>query len=858
MPENSSPDAGPSQPAGEERPKRSAKDYLEEIRQAEKDATAYTTRARKLSRLYAYERDELSKSQRQYAMLWANVEVLKPSVYARQPEPAVNRRFSDRDPIGRHAGEVMQRSLSTTFDLSDIDACLRDVRDDFLIVARGTAWARYEPKFETQELQAEGDDEAESYESVTDETVCFDFVHWADFVHPKARRWGELPWVARKVHMDREALTKRFGKEKADKLYAKASENPRDDAGRFAPKAAVKACVYELWSKRDNEVVWLGKDLDDEELDRRPPLYNLHGFFPCPKPAYGTLSTDSLTPVPDYVYYQDQAEEIDGLTAKIGALEDALKLVGFYPAGAEGEISSAIERALTPGTSNMMVPVPGWAAFTAGGGAGKMIEWLPIDAVLKALQGAVELRKQLIEDVYQITGISDILRGETEASETATAQRIKSQWGGIRIRDRQAEMARFARDLTRIAAEIIAEKFQPETLWRMTGLQFPTEEQKQQAQAVVQQIQALTQQPAAGPSAGAPGGHPQPQPGAPPAIPPAIEQMLRLPAQEEIVQLLRDDRMRSYRVDIETDSTIEADEQAAKASVNELLTSVGGFMVQALPIGQQVPEFVPVIGEMLQMTVRTHRAGRRIEDAIEQAVEQLEEKARMAVENPPPDAALEEAKGKLALEEKRLELDTQERAARFQSDVKERADRMQFDRERFAAEMQNKALDRQDAVAAREAQRRDALVARQEDRQAADVVRAEDRADRLSARREDMDVARSTREQDRADKGLPAQHEMVGLVAEMRQSHASISDALNRIATRLVGNEQTIAALGQGQDRMQAIVDQLGAAISGLVDQMRAPAELIRDAGGRTVGVRKGGIEQQVVRGADGQVTGLQ
>lgn len=471
-----------------------AKNWIGEIDQAEKDMAAFWKRAKKIRKLYAKEETKTS-AERQFAMLWANVEVLKPVVYSRQPKPVVSRRFNDQDQIGRQVSEVLQRSLVSIFERSNVDLCLRSVRDDFLLVGRGTGWVRYQPKFETQTIGEE------TIDAVTDETLGFDFVHWGDFLHPKGQRWELLPWVGRRVYLDKATFLKRFagqgmvGKDGSpvdgDKLWAAVSGNDPassvyggNRADRGTPKGM--AGIHEIWSRRDNQVIWIAKTYP-EFLDRQPPLYSLHDFFPCPRPAYGTLTTDSLIPTPDYVFYQDQAEEIDELTAKIGALQDSLKLVGFYPAGAEGEISTAIEKAIMPGSKDMMIPVPAWSAFVTAGGSKQMIEWLPVDMVLEVLKGCVELRKQLIEDVYQITGVSDILRGDTEASETATAQNIKAQWGSIRIRDRQAEMARFARDLARIAAEIIAEKFQPETLWRMTGLMFPTQMQKEQAQMLVAQ-----------------------------------------------------------------------------------------------------------------------------------------------------------------------------------------------------------------------------------------------------------------------------------------------------------------------------------------------------------------------------------
>jgi hypothetical protein len=661
---------------------RDAKSWLDEIQQAEKDMSEWCTRAKKIERIWLEERDEAKKFTRQYALLWANISVLQPAVYAKQPQPVVTRRFSDRDPVARNVADVMERSLITIFDHGDIDTCLKSVRDNFLVVGRGTAWVRYEPKFETKEFDL-GDGEVEEVETLADETLAFDFVHWADFIHPKVRRWEDMPWVGRKVYLDKETLEARFGKKKADAVFASYMVQNPGEYAKAKPKD--KPCIYEIWSKRDKQVIWIAKDYKEDFLDKKDPLYDLRGFFPCPKPAYGTLPTDCLKPVPDYVYYQDQAEEINTLTAKIGALEDALKLVGFYPAAAEGGISAAIEKALSPSASNEMIPVPAWAAFVQGGGSKQMIEWLPMDMVLAVLQGCVELRKALIEDVFQITGISDIVRGATDPRETKGAQQIKAQWGSIRIRDRQAEMARFSRDLTRIAAEIVAEKFQPETLWQLSGLKFPTQADKQQAQMQIQAMQQQMQMRAAQMAQQAPQGaqgmpaQPMPQPApAPqqtpqmPPLPPEIEEMMQKPTQEELVGLMKDDRLRSYRIDIETDSTIIADEQAEKESRTEFVTMLGGLISQALPVVQQVPELAPVVGQSLLFVTRAFRAGRQLEDTIEQAVEAITKKAAGAGQQPPPpDPKMEKIKVDKELGTAKLQITAQDNQAKNQIKAQE-------------------------------------------------------------------------------------------------------------------------------------------------------------------------------------------
>src|SRR6185312_2201646 len=200
----------------------------------------------------------------------------------------------------------------------------------------------------------------------------------------------------------------------------------------------------------------------DVLLDEGAPHLKLEGFFPCPKPAYATVQRGSLIPVPDMLYYKDQLEEINELTGRIAALSQALKVRGFYPAG-NGEAGDAIEAAIkSVDDRQVMVPISNWAAF--GGTGGDLIVWLPIDMIATTLQGLVELRKQLIDDVYQIMGLSDIMRGSTDAKETLGAQQLKSQYGSVRIRDKQSELVRIARDLVRIAAEIMAENFSTQTL----------------------------------------------------------------------------------------------------------------------------------------------------------------------------------------------------------------------------------------------------------------------------------------------------------------------------------------------------------------------------------------------------------
>lgn len=491
--------------------------FLSMIDKYDKEFKPWQDRAKKTWNIYSEQRRDSGSTNRKMSLLWSNISTLQPSIYAKMPEPVVSRRFHDDDPVARSASEVMERCLIYSFDQGNFDCLIRQVRDDFLVTARGTAWVRYDASFKPL-LDADGapldqngnpierddsgasiDPNAEPGEEIESESVCYDYVHWRDFGHNVCRNWGEVTTVWRKVYKTKAEGIERFGEEEWKEAQVSLDHKRDDDSDQSADRGeAQKATIYEIWDKPSNKVYFLAK-AGRKPLEVSKPYLNLTGFFPCPKPAFGTLQESSLKPVPDYVFYQDQVEEIDTLTARIGALIDQLKIAGLYPSGS-GDSSAAIERLAEKRTENVLIPVPDWATFKEGGGTRGLIEWWPVEQVITVLKGCFETRQQLVNDVYQITGISDIMRGESSPSETKGAQVLKSQFGSLRIRDRQSALAYFIRDCARIAAEIIAEKFQPETLLSMSNLKLPTQayldEQTAAAQAQAQ-LQALQQQAAA-------------------------------------------------------------------------------------------------------------------------------------------------------------------------------------------------------------------------------------------------------------------------------------------------------------------------------------------------------------------------
>lgn len=629
--------------------------WATEITLYEKETEQWTTRAKKILKRYKDERKP-EDLQRRFNILWSNIQTLAPALYAKNPKPDIERRFKDKDDVGRFASQVLERATSYFVNTDVFGACMKQAVMDRLLPGRGTAWVRYVPHFKdaavqgSEEVKGEGaqltdDAEDEIPQEIDYEEVCPDYVHWEDFGHTIGRTWEEVRAVWRRVYLTRAELKERFGDELGAKVPLDYSPKSLSDENK--QEAFKKAVIYEIWDKDNEKAIWLHKTFP-EILDTRDDPLHLPDFFPCPRPMYPRLANDSLIPVPDYTQYQDQAQELDDLTARIAAITKALKVAGVYDASAQG-----VQRLLNEGTQNELIPVDQWAVHAENGGLKGVMDFLPIEAIMKALLGLYEARDKVKQDLYEISGIADIIRGATNPDETATAQKIKGQFATIRLDDMQSDVQRFAREMVRLTAQIIAEHFSLETIKQISGVHLMTAQEKeefQQQQAMQAQQAAAQQTPPP-----QPGQPPQPPP-APPPIPEEMQELLSNPTWEDVEALLRNDAMRCFRIDIETDSTIKMDEDAERDARIQLITAVAGFLQQS---AATPPELHPFLMQMLMFGIRGFKIGKELESTFEVALKKMEDAAAQppAPSQDPTEAVnAEKQKGQLALQQKDVEM----------------------------------------------------------------------------------------------------------------------------------------------------------------------------------------------------------
>ncbi|HAW53713.1 MAG TPA: hypothetical protein DEB52_16860 [Hyphomonas sp.] len=550
-------------------------------------------------------------SDQEFDLYWASLEIIKPATYSRPPQPVVSPKFPDRNQTAIKASELLERCLTSSFDRSDFDQVMLGVRDDLCTNGRGAARVYYE----------------------TDDgkRVCDEHVDRTDFLHEPARKWSEVGWVAFAAYLSRREFEKRFPKADIENVEFNVR---RDDANGYRVDTAAKCKVWEVWHKADNRVYWVSEGAEDM-LDDSAPFLSLEGFFPCPRPAYGTLKRRQLMPVPDYVRYQRTLEQINELTRRVHALLSWIKVKGLIPGG--GDVGSAIETALsaTGDDDVMLIPIPSAALMQ---GSGQFVQFLPLQEFASAITGLLDARRELIQNFYELSGISDIMRGATDAGETLGAQQLKSQFGSVRVREKIDELQRVARDVARIKAEIIAEKFSAADIQDMAQMKLPTRaELKKQisdmetaAEAEMDALEAKAMEVASQMR----GQQPDPEQvaqaeqqfeQAQQQIIAKYQPMMRGVAEqvpiEDVMDLLRDQKARAFAIDIETDSTIMVDEMAEKQSRAEFLTAFSNASVSIQPLLAAGESGATLAGGMIKFALAPYRAGRELDGMIDDFIE---------------------------------------------------------------------------------------------------------------------------------------------------------------------------------------------------------------------------------------------
>ncbi len=379
-------------------------------------------------------------------IFWSSVETQKPFLYFKQPKPYIERAERKITPAESVAAKILERALIWDLRQFDFDSVIKYARNDYLISGMGLLWESYEAQFETVLLQ-----DNQSLTLKTDEKVVTKYVDPTHILLDQNHTgiFEEITWMARLHIMTATQAGKNFAECEALLSLISGYDTRQKEEIPFE--------VYEIWDKQTRKVYWMTFSLPDTFLKVQDDPLKLSTFFPMPKPCFATLTNDSLIPLSDYQVIEKMLSELKGITERMRLLMQALKVSGAYD-GSFARLRDIFDKDVT------LVALPDFERLKEAGGLKGVIDFIPIDQFVNALKLLAERRERVKEELFEITGVSDIMRGSSSKAETATAVEKKTNFGTLRNQDRQNDIQRFILDCYRIKAELICEHFDKEKL----------------------------------------------------------------------------------------------------------------------------------------------------------------------------------------------------------------------------------------------------------------------------------------------------------------------------------------------------------------------------------------------------------
>lgn len=702
-----------------------------------------------------------------FNILFSNVETIVPAVINSPPAPDIRRRFADDDPAAKDVAELLERAIRIQIDDSKLQTEMEAEAQDVFLSGRGIVRLRFksdfvkEPADEISEERIPVQGRGAEAERLANERITFEAVSWRDYRHGPAKRWDERPWDAFRFCIAREDESDTFDggliDSQLDELDYKQRSGAKDEL-----------TGWEIWCKKTRKV----KFVDDDGVILKimdDPL-GLSKFFPIATPAQAVEVTGRLMPVNPFAIYRRLADELDLTTKRINIITKHMKVKGWYPGNA-GDIAGMLNAADAD-----FVPIAEPEIWAANGGLAGAVAFWPVEKFVIVLKELYVAREQTKQAIYEITGISDIVRGATKADETATAQQIKTQWGSLRIQKMQRMLERTARDLFVMMAEIIPTKFSFETLQKMTGIQLiPSEQDLTPVQ-------------------------PQIQPG----MPPEAQQQAMMQAQQadqarqqklahmQAVQALLGEPLGMlYRIDVESDSTVKADLSRQKAESAEFLTGAASYFAAVGPLVQEGALPMEAAVEIFAANARMFNLGKSVEDTLDKMISDAKAKASQP---PQPSPEQQKAEADAKAREQEAALKQQE----TEMDLEAKREELGFKREEHQMRMQ----ELQATTAQREADHNKSM--------------------------QERDVEMRTK---LTDAGLPPDYSTEDMTAMNDAQFKTIMQEISAQREELA--KQREAASFQTQIVVQAVAD-ISKTIAATIS---APKRIIKDAEGRPVGV---------------------
>jgi hypothetical protein len=618
--------------------------WIKEVERATQEEGEWVKKAREVIKRYVDRRGEQHEDKTRFNILWSNTETMRPALISSVPQPEIRPRYRKKDPVARVAAKILERAIRFSLDQYDFVKFGKRTVQDYLLPGRGVARVKYRPVFEKKEAKVpltmseeagevvfrsknksfsaedvDFDDDGpfamEQREEVVFEDVFGERVPWQWFRMEPADEWKNVNWVAFGAPYSRDEGYNKWGK----KFYQATEEARRSGDKEKANEG--KVIVWEIWDKRTRKQLFVAKGLD-KPLEKNDDPLELVDFFPMPEPIYIVEDNDTMVPTPEFCLWQDQADELDLLSERIRKITDAIKARGAYAGEKQAELSDILDS-----DDNQLVPIADWMAFIDKGGLDGLISWVPIEQFAKVLQILEQERAIKIQEIYELTGVSDIMRGATDPRETAKAQNLKANFGNKRLLTKQDTVQRFFRDIYRIKAEIISEQFDSETLRAMVGLEGQNE------------------------------------------------------IFDAAVQMIRSDVNRAFNVDVETDTTIAIDEEREKQGLAEAMQATSAFVGSMFPLVQMGAIPNQVAFEILRDYFRKFKFGRRLDDLLDEFQQQQPPNQEAQQQQQEQQAEMQKMKAEMEAFQQKTQIELQALQQKLQLEIQGEQQKLAMDQQ---------------------------------------------------------------------------------------------------------------------------------------------------------------------------------
>lgn len=623
-----------------------------QISSAKEAARSYWNDAKKCTREY-------SAKGKYYNIFYSNVSILDATLLLANPRPDIQRRFlknieADKKKATLYAtvAKILNCGVECVSDLAGVNDVMKFDVHNANVSGSGIAWVSYEPKIVKDEL---------GQEHIANQDIRVDYLKYDEFLRSTAEKEKDVWWVARRHLLTRNEIYDRFGYA-ADERELSYKGNKDDETSQKRGE------VWEIWDKSEKKRIFIMLGHSQKELlEESDDPYSLDCFFPCDTLTF-IREENSVVPVAEYTLYEKQAEALEKVCRKITDNQKSVKYVGVI-GSQDKSIAQDIKRANDGDILSMPV------VADIQGNVNNLIGTVPVDPIVNLLNTLEVQKQQTIQNIYELTGISDIMRGATDPRETAKAQQIKGVFGSLRFQDRQKQVQLHRKNIYRIIAEIIAEHYDINTIYEMTGIILPYEQDKMNVEAQVKSLQMQGQQ-------------------LPPKLAEQFEQIESQPTWEEVLEVLRSDKLRNYTVEIETTATAFDNHEEITESINNLTqTYVNMCQIAAnLDSPELVKGFIPIMKMNLSNCRVSSSIERQLEEAIDGAYREMEDRV-----NQPPQPTPEQLKiqadrelqqAKLTSEKEKSVLDGQIEMKRLELEMAKIQGEHQYKQEEIAIKKQ--------------------------------------------------------------------------------------------------------------------------------------------------------------------------